>query len=91
MKTLHTLTKAQAYELLGGSGEAAASALGYSGPATVYNWPSTLSQPVSDRVRGAALRLGLLQADSQVPAPAPIPALTWGAGITRLMRDGRAA
>ena len=90
MKTLHTLTKAQAYELFGGSGEAVASALGYSGAATVYNWPATLSPAVSDRVRGAALRLGLLQADSPAPAPAPPVTLTWGTGIIRLMRDGRA-
>ena len=91
MKTLHTLTKAQAYELFGGTGEAVASALGYAGAATVYNWPTTLSPAVSDRVRGAALRLGLLQVDAQTPVQAPPSTITWGAGIVRLMHCGRPA
>lgn len=68
------LTKKQVYALFGGA-EAVAKALGYTSAATAHNWPAVLTVAVSDRVRGAAVRLGLLTPGSvSAPAPAPRPA-----------------
>lgn len=72
MKNTYQLTKKEAETLFGGP-EAIAKALGYTSETTVYNWPPVLSLGVSDRVRGAALRMGLLVVPPTV-APAPRPA-----------------
>lgn len=76
MNHTYQLTKKQVYALFGGA-EAVARALGYTSAATTHNWPAVLTVSVSDRVRGAALRLGLLKLDltpEPEPAPAPRPA-----------------
>ena len=75
MNHTYQLTKKQVYALFGGA-EAVAKALGYTSAATAHNWPAVLTVAVSDRVRGAAVRLGLLKlesAPSEVPAPQPAP------------------
>jgi DNA-binding transcriptional regulator Cro len=61
-------TKTQAIEVFGGVPNLAA-ALDVSRQA-IYQWPETLDQKTVDRVVGAAVRLGRLQApaDSQVAA-----------------------
>ena len=53
------LSKNEAIELLGGTPNLAAKALGYSVPQSVYVWPEILPQALEDRVRGAAARLKL--------------------------------
>jgi len=70
MKNTNQLTKKEAYALFGGA-EAVSVALGYTTAATAHNWPPVLSLGVSDRVRGAAWRLGLIA--DPVPQRAPAP------------------
>jgi hypothetical protein len=53
------MTKNEAIELLGGTPNLAAKALGYTVVQTVYSWPDELPQALEDRVRGAAARLKL--------------------------------
>lgn len=54
------MTKAEAIRIFGGTGAALARALGVTSSA-VYQWDDELSQERADRVRGAALRLGLIR------------------------------
>lgn len=54
------MTKREAIQLFGGKGAALARAIGVT-PSAVYQWGEALSQEQSDRVRGAALRLGLIR------------------------------
>ena len=89
MKNTHQLTKKEAYALFGGA-EAVARALGYTSAATAHNWPVTLSESVSDRVRGAALRLGLLKLDL-TPEPEPRPARPMKRTRWLAPRGGRSA
>lgn len=51
------MKKSQAITLLGGTPADAARAMRYRSVHAIYMWPDTLSDQVSDRVRGAAARL----------------------------------
>lgn len=62
------LSKNEAIELLGGTPNLAAKALGYSVPQSVYVWPEILPQALEDRVRGAAARLKLKPKKPTPPA-----------------------
>lgn len=76
-----------------GDAKATAKALGYTGADIIYNWPEVLSMGVSDRVRGAAWRMGLLTAPAATPdatPPAPRPAKR-RTGRSWLVHSGRAA
>lgn len=89
MKNTHQLTKKEAEALFGGP-EAVSKALGYTSASTVYNWPQLLSESVSDRVRGAAWRLGLIAAPAETsgatpPAPRQVKRRGW------CLRGGRSA
>ena len=84
------LPKAAAILALGGTPSAAAQALEYTNLRTPEAWPETLTLEVSDRVRGAAWRLGLIAApavtpDTTPPAPRPTKRRGW------CLRGGRAA
>ena len=62
------LTKAQAVELFGGKQKLVAEALGIT-PSAVSQWPDgELDQATSDRIRGAALRLGKIQPEGRAAA-----------------------
>lgn len=83
------LTDTQAVEVLGGTPKKAAEALGLKAVQSIYQWPDVLSLEMSDRVRGAVLRLGLIAApavtpDTTPPAPRPVKRRAW------CLRGGRA-
>lgn len=82
------LTDTQAIEALGGTPKKAAEALGLKAVQSIYQWPDVLSLEMSDRVRGAVLRLGagLITAPEVArPAPRPVKRRSW------CLRGGRAA
>lgn len=51
------MNKQDAINLLGGTPEKAAKAMGYKSPHAIYMWPDTLPQAIADRVNGAVLRM----------------------------------
>ncbi|MGE0334453.1 MAG: Cro/CI family transcriptional regulator [Gammaproteobacteria bacterium] len=57
------MTKSEAIALFGGTPSDMARALGIT-PQAVYQWPNELDQERTDRVIGAAVRLGKLPIDS---------------------------
>ena len=63
------MTKREAINLFGGRGSDLARAIGVT-PSAVYQWGEALSLEQADRVRGAALRLGLIRACEEDGAPA---------------------
>lgn len=88
MKHTLLLSKVDAIEALGGTPNRAAKALGYKAVQSVYAWPDVLPLEVSDRVRGAWLRLNPQTGTSgQTPAPRPAKRRT---GRSWLVRSGRA-
>jgi hypothetical protein len=62
------MTKKEAIELLGGTPNLAAKALGYTVVQTVYTWPDELPQALEDRVRGALIRLKIKQKKPTKPS-----------------------
>ena len=85
------LPSATAIEALGGTSSSAAQALGYTNLRTPDAWPDVLTLEVSDRVRGAWLRLnpetGVCSQTPEAAPPVPrqIKRRAW------CLRGGRAA